>query len=196
MRNLTKQITLLAVLLASFALVATGCGNSAEESAADRYAAQAEEQAQNRPAIEEPEPLTAEKVEPAANEADLDKKPVVAKGEGAPPTELKVQDLIVGDGPAAANGDTLTVQYVGVLFADGKQFDTSWGKPDPFEFPLGQGGVIAGWDQGLVGMKVGGRRKLIIPSDLAYGAQGSPPTIPPDAALIFTVDLKKIGAGA
>jgi peptidylprolyl isomerase len=79
-----------------------------------------------------------------------------------------------------------------VLFKNGKEFDTSWGK-QPFDFALGQGGVIPGWDQGLLGMKVGGRRKLIVPADLAYGAQGSPPKIGPNEALIFDVDLKKVG---
>ena len=113
------------------------------------------------------------------------------KGSGAAPSSLQAQDLIVGKGPAAKDGDKLTVQYVGVLYKNGKEFDTSWGK-QPFTFPLGQGQVIQGWDQGLVGMKVGGRRKLIVPAALAYGATGSPPKIGPNEPLIFDVDLKKI----
>jgi FKBP-type peptidyl-prolyl cis-trans isomerase len=90
------------------------------------------------------------------------------------------------------------VQYVGVLFSNGKQFDASWdgSRPGPgFDFPLGAGQVIPGWDQGVVGMREGGRRKLIIPSELAYGAQGFPPDIPPDAALIFDIDLEKAASG-
>ena len=118
------------------------------------------------------------------------------KGSGDPPSKLVVQDLIVGDGKRAQTGDTVSVQYVGVLFSNGKQFDASWNGSKPgqgFQFPLGAGQVIPGWDQGVVGMREGGRRKLIIPADLAYGAQGFPPDIPPDAALIFDIDLEKAG---
>jgi peptidylprolyl isomerase len=109
---------------------------------------------------------------------------------------LIAQDLIVGKGKRAATGDVVSVQYVGALFANGKQFDASWkgARPGrPLQFPLGSSGVIQGWEQGVPGMRVGGRRKLIIPADLAYGVQGYPPSIPPNAALIFDIDLKKIG---
>jgi peptidylprolyl isomerase len=119
----------------------------------------------------------------------LSKKPVVTVPSGAAPTKLVVKDLINGTGPAAKVGSQLTVNYVGVLYKGGKEFDSSWKRNQPFPFQLGQGAVIKGWDQGLVGMKVGGRRELIIPSDLAYGKQGSPPTIPPNSALVFVVDL-------
>lgn len=124
--------------------------------------------------------------------SDLSVKPVIAAGEGDPPTELQVNDIVEGDGPAAAVSDQVTVQYVGALFADGTEFDASWDRGEPFTFELGAGQVIPGWDQGLDGMKVGGRRELIIPADLAYGDQGSPPTIPGGAALIFVVDLEKV----
>ena len=104
------------------------------------------------------------------------------------------QDLIVGKGARAKSGDTVSVQYVGVLFKNGKEFDSSWeGKKEPgqpFQFTIGGGQVIPGWDQGVAGMREGGRRKLIIPADLAYGAQGYPPDIPPNAALIFDIDLE------
>jgi peptidylprolyl isomerase len=143
----------------------------------------------------EPETPRAEKVEPTAGEADPDRKPKVPKGRGDAPTSLEVQDLIVGKGTRAGAGDTVSVQYVGVLFENGKQFDASWRGNRPgraFSFELGGGQVIPGWDQGVPGMKVGGRRKLIIPSELAYGAQGFPPDIPPDAALIFEIDLEKV----
>jgi peptidylprolyl isomerase len=124
---------------------------------------------------------------------DLKKKPTAPKATGAAPKELQGSDVVAGSGAAAKDGDKVTVQYVGQLFADGKEFDTSWKKgTKPFEFTLGGGQVIQGWDQGVPGMKVGGRRVLVIPADLAYGAAGSPPTIPANAPLIFVVDLKKI----
>jgi peptidylprolyl isomerase len=125
---------------------------------------------------------------------DLKTKPTAPKATGAAPKELQASDVVVGTGAEAKEGDKVTVQYVGQLFADGKEFDTSWKKDaKPFEFNLGQSQVIQGWDQGIPGMKVGGRRILVIPPDLAYGAAGSPPTIPANAPLIFVVDLKKVG---
>jgi peptidylprolyl isomerase len=124
---------------------------------------------------------------------DLKTKPTAPKATGSAPAELQGSDVVVGTGAEAKTGDKVTVQYVGQLFGGGKEFDTSWKKGrTPFEFTIGQGQVIAGWDQGIPGMKVGGRRVLVIPADLAYGAAGSPPTIPANAPLIFVVDLKKI----
>jgi peptidylprolyl isomerase len=124
---------------------------------------------------------------------DLKTKPTAPKAVGSAPAELQGSDVVVGTGAEAKTGDKVTVQYVGQLFGGGKEFDTSWKKGrTPFEFTIGQGQVIAGWDQGIPGMKVGGRRVLVIPADLGYGAAGSPPTIPANAPLIFVVDLKKI----
>jgi peptidylprolyl isomerase len=108
------------------------------------------------------------------------------------PTTLTVTDEVVGSGPAAKAGDTVTVNYVGAL-PDGTVFDASANHGQPFSFTLGAGQVIPGWDQGLVGMKVGGKRKLIIPPDMAYGAQGAGGVIPPNATLLFEVELVKIG---
>jgi peptidylprolyl isomerase len=125
----------------------------------------------------------------AAPSGPLAHKPTLAKGAGAPPSKLVIHDLVPGKGPAVKAGQTVSVQYVGVLFQNGKQFDASWDHGQPFSFTLGQGSVIPGWDQGLVGMHVGGRRQLVIPAALAYGAAGSPPTIPPNSALIFDIDL-------
>jgi FKBP-type peptidyl-prolyl cis-trans isomerase len=124
---------------------------------------------------------------------DLKKKPTAPKATGTAPKELQGSDVVTGTGAEAKTGDKVTVAYVGQLFSNAKEFDTSWQKGrTPFEFTIGQGQVIAGWDQGVPGMKVGGRRILVIPADLAYGAAGSPPTIPANAPLIFVVDLKKI----
>jgi peptidylprolyl isomerase len=122
----------------------------------------------------------------------LSTEPTVTPPKGAAPTKLVTKDLIVGTGPEAKSGDSVTVNYVGVLYTNGKTFDASWKRSEPFTFTLGEGKVIPGWDQGVVGMKVGGRRELIIPAPLAYGAAGSPPTIPPNSALVFVVDLLSV----
>jgi peptidylprolyl isomerase len=108
---------------------------------------------------------------------------------GPAPAKLETKELIAGTGAEAKAGDTVTVNYVGVLYKGGKEFDASWKRHETFSFALGKGQVIKGWDQGIVGMKVGGRRELIIPSELAYGKTGSPPTIPANAPLVFVVDL-------
>jgi len=105
-------------------------------------------------------------------------------------TELKIEDVKIGTGPLAKAGDTVSVNYRGTLL-NGKMFDESYGKA-PFEFPLGAGRVIKGWDKGVAGMKVGGKRKLTIPGALAYGPQGSGETIPPNATLKFDVDLLSV----
>ena len=125
-------------------------------------------------------------------EKELKGKPKVKVPKGKAPAKLVIVDIVKGKGKAAKKGDKLTVQYVGVLFKDGTQFDASWDNGQPFDFDLGGGNVIPGWDKGLVGMKVGGRRKLVIPAKLAYGAQGQPPTIPPNSALVFDIDLEKV----
>ncbi len=119
----------------------------------------------------------------------LTTKPVVKAIKGPIPHKLVVKDLVVGTGREAKTGDPLVVRYVGVLAKNGKQFDASWDRNATFPFSLGLGQVIPGWDKGLVGMKVGGRRRLIIPPDLAYGAAGQPPTIPANAPLVFVIDL-------
>jgi peptidylprolyl isomerase len=120
-------------------------------------------------------------------------KPKVTVPKGPAPKQLVKEDLIKGTGATAKAGDPLTVNYVGVLYSTGKQFDASYDSGQPFPFQLGAGQVIPGWDQGIAGMRVGGRRELIIPPRLAYGPDGSPPTIPPNATLVFVVDLLSIG---
>ena len=111
---------------------------------------------------------------------------------GAPPKKLVIKDLEEGTGVAAKAGDAVTVHYVGVNYKTGKEFDSSWSRGEPFTFPLGDHVVIPGWEQGLKGMKVGGRRELIIPPAPGYGAAGSPPTIPPNETLVFVVDLEAV----
>ncbi|MDX6665760.1 MAG: peptidylprolyl isomerase, partial [Solirubrobacteraceae bacterium] len=130
-----------------------------------------------------------------ANAKDLASRPQVATPSGDPPTALLKKDLVVGKGPAIKPGQLATVQYLGLSWSTGKVFDASWNRPgQPFQFPVGQGQVIAGWDQGVPGMKVGGRRELVIPGDLGYGAQGTPDgSIAPNETLVFVVDLKRIG---
>ena len=122
----------------------------------------------------------------------MSEKPEVDFYEGPPPTELVVTDLIVGDGPEAVAGQNVSVHYVGVAHSTGEEFDASYNRGSAFQFPLGGGRVIAGWDQGVQGMKVGGRRQLVIPPDLAYGPDGSPPTIGPNETLVFVIDLLSV----
>jgi peptidylprolyl isomerase len=124
---------------------------------------------------------------------DVGTKPTVEVPSGPPPSTLQIKDLKTGDGAEAKSGDQVSVQYVGVLYDGGKQFDSSWDRGQPFQFQLGSGQVIPGWDQGVAGMKVGGRRELTIPPDLAYGPQGQPPTIPKNATLVFVIDLVSVG---
>ncbi|HTN25646.1 MAG TPA: FKBP-type peptidyl-prolyl cis-trans isomerase [Solirubrobacteraceae bacterium] len=124
---------------------------------------------------------------------DLKSKPAIPKPTGKPPKTLVVKDIVKGTGATAKAGDAITVQYVGVDFKTGKQFDASWDRGQPFQFQLGAQMVIPGWDQGVAGMKVGGRRELVIPPDLAYGPQGQPPAIAPNATLVFVIDLVSTG---
>ena len=107
----------------------------------------------------------------------------------APPAELTIEDIEVGDGDEATPGHIVEVHYVGVSWKNGEQFDASWDRGDTFKFGLGKGQVIQGWDQGVAGMKVGGRRRITIPPDLAYGKRGAGGVIGPDETLIFVVDL-------
>ena len=116
-------------------------------------------------------------------------KPEVDFPGGEPPADLQVTDVWEGDGAVAKAGDTVAVHYVGVAYSTGEEFDASWNRGEPLEFRLGVGQVIAGWDQGVQGMKVGGRRQLIIPPDLAYGDRGAAGAIAPGETLIFVCDL-------
>ncbi|HEU4658212.1 MAG TPA: FKBP-type peptidyl-prolyl cis-trans isomerase [Capillimicrobium sp.] len=169
--------------LAALALVGAGCGSddSSDESATTGTQAATTEQSA----------AGAEFAFPDVGD-DLKAKPEIGEITGAAPTRLQTKDIVEGTGPTAKKGDVVSVDYVGVLYDDGQQFDASWDRGEPIEFQLGVGQVIPGWDQGIEGMKVGGRRLLVIPPDLAYGEQGAPPAIPPNATLIFVADLKKV----
>jgi peptidylprolyl isomerase len=116
-------------------------------------------------------------------------KPEIDFPGGDPPVELEITDIWEGDGAVAKAGDTVRVHYVGVAYSTGEEFDASWSRGDPLEFRLGVGQVIAGWDQGVQGMRVGGRRQLVIPPDLAYGERGAGRAIAPGETLIFVCDL-------
>ena len=116
-------------------------------------------------------------------------RPDIDPPEGAPPDDLEITDLVVGDGPEAQQGQTVSVHYAGVAFSTGEEFDASWNRGREFRFGLGQGQVITGWDQGVAGMRVGGRRRLVIPPHLAYGERGAGGVIAPGETLIFVVDL-------
>jgi peptidylprolyl isomerase len=116
-------------------------------------------------------------------------KPDVSVPTGDAPSQLVIEDLVVGDGHEATKGSYVEVHYVGVSWSTGQQFDASWDRRETFRFGLGGGEVIAGWDQGVQGMKIGGRRRLTIPPHLGYGARGAGGVIKPNETLIFVVDL-------
>jgi peptidylprolyl isomerase len=179
----TKLLSL-TIALALAAGVAA-CGDDDDTESAGSGAAAAAETAT-------PAPFDA-KALAAEISKDTKKKPTVPALEGDPPAELVIEDVVKGKGKAAKAGDTLTMQYVGVSWSTGQEFDASWDRGQPFPFQLGAGMVIPGWDEGMVGMKKGGRRLLIIPPDMGYGPQGSPPAIGPNETLVFVVDLEKIG---
>jgi FKBP-type peptidyl-prolyl cis-trans isomerase len=170
--------------VALLALVVAGCGSDDDN-----------DKSTSTPAAQAPttttEPTATTPSGGATGDTDLSKKPKVEVPD-QPVTTLEKKDIVVGKGPAAKPGDTVEVQYVGVAQSTGKEFDASWDRGQPFVFPLGQGQVIPGWDKGIAGMKVGGRRELVIPPDQAYGTQGAPPDIGPNETLVFVVDLKKI----
>jgi peptidylprolyl isomerase len=192
-----SQRLLLAALIA--ALAVAGCGGGKDKSKAATTTAAAAQPAETQTDTTSTGEASSggsgsAKILPSPTKS-LKRKPRIPRQPGDPPAQLVKQDIVKGTGATAEPGDTVTVQYVGVRFRDNQQFDASWDRGQPFTFPLGAGQVIQGWDQGVPGMKVGGRRQLTIPADLAYGAQGAPPNIAPNETLIFVVDLKKVQKG-
>jgi peptidylprolyl isomerase len=130
--------------------------------------------------------------ETAPDLTDTRVKPVIDKPSGVPPRRLAKEDIVKGRGPGAKPGDTVLVHYVGVSFSTGEEFDASWDAGQPFPVQLGAGQVIEGWEKGLVGLKKGGRRKLTIPPEQAYGSEGAPPSIGPNETLVFVIDALEI----
>jgi peptidylprolyl isomerase len=181
---MTRVRTWSLVLVAAAGLGLAACGSSSSSSTTTTTASSAP----TTPATTVPIATIAQ---PSAA-GTIGTEPTITVPPGAPPTQLESKDLIVGTGPAVKAGDKATVQYVGVAYSSGKVFDSSWSRNQAFPFVLGQGQVIAGWDQGVVGMQVGGRRELIIPPSLAYGAQSPGAGIAANDTLIFIVDLVKI----
>ena len=176
-----KTRSLILSLLALAAAVAVaGCGGSSKASGIVQAPSAGATQA-SVPTTPKPPPALA-------------KKPTVTVPTGPAPTKLVTKDLVQGTGQTVKAGQTVTVNYVGVLYKNGKEFDSSWSRNTPATFPLTPGGVIQGWVQGIPGMKVGGRRELIIPASLAYGKKGSGTTIPPNSPLVFVVDLLSISS--
>jgi FKBP-type peptidyl-prolyl cis-trans isomerase len=169
------------ILVACLALFVVGCGSDDDSSTDSSEATAASTESSSVP----------EETSGNAEESSGDKKtkPKVTVPSGAPPKKLEIKEIEKGTGATAKAGDEVTVQYVGVGYDSEEEFDSSWSRSEPFAFGLGAGQVIPGWDQGVEGMKVGGRRELIIPPNLAYGPAGSPPVIGPNETLIFVIDL-------
>ena len=175
-RNIVKILS-----VATACILLLGCGNDGGESAATDSSTEVPTSIEIVPT-----PTPAGDVD----NADLSVKPLVTIPPSSPPTELLIEDLVVGSGSPVGVGDFLIMDYVGVSYSTGLQFDASWDRGSPFPFELGAGRVIQGWDQGIVGMSVGGRRSLTIPPELAYGENGSGSgSIGPNETLVFVVDL-------
>lgn len=189
-----RALALTAIL--SAALIA-GCGSSSsnssigvgsENSKAAAEAAKLEKAESSTTATTSAASASAKTVSTPTS-GPLSKEPKVTPPSGPAPTKLVTKEIIKGTGAEAKDGDKVTVNYVGVLYKTAKVFNASWETKEPFSFTLGKGEVIAGWDKGVVGMRVGGRRELVIPAEEAYGKEGRPPTIPGNAPLVFVVDL-------
>ncbi len=167
-----KSIGLIFALCVALALAVAGCGSSSSSSSSS-----------------ESESTTAESTTATKKKT----KPKVTVPKGAPPKKLEIKEIEEGTGAEAKSGDEVTVQYVGVGYDTKEEFDSSWSRgAEPLPVSLGAGLVIPGWEQGIEGMKVGGRRELIIPPELAYGPAGSPPAIGKNETLIFVIDLLSV----
>lgn len=176
------RLAALSAALLSAALIA-GCGSSSSESSIG-VGSENSKAAAEVAALEHQENPGTPKTGPLSTE------PSVKPPSGAAPTKLETKELVKGTGAEAKLGDTISVNYVGELYKTGKVFNSTWKETkEPAKFTLSKGSVIEGWVKGIVGMKVGGRRELIIPAEEAYGKEGRPPTIPKDEALVFVVDL-------
>lgn len=183
-RRRLRAALLTALGLLAAGLLIAGCGGSSEsstitignESKADQKLITAEDP----------------QVPKTPTSGPLATKPTIEAGKPPKPATLEKKDIVVGTGAEAKNGKTIYVNYVGALWSNGKEFDSSWKRNEPFVFVPGTAEVIKGWDQGVIGMKVGGRRELKIPAELAYGKVGNEPKIPKNEPLIFVIDLLKV----
>jgi peptidylprolyl isomerase len=188
-RARTRRIGLGLAALVAAALIA-GCGSSGDSSTITVGAENKTDEAlASKSATTSSTSTSTTAAAKTPTSGPLSKEPHVTPPSGPPPTKLVTKEIVTGTGTAAKTGSAVAVNYVGALYKTGKVFDASWKRNEPFTFTLGKGQVIPGWEQGIVGMKVGGRRELIIPAALGYGAKGSPPSIPPNEALVFIVDL-------
>jgi peptidylprolyl isomerase len=178
MRRRLPSLLSLLLLLAALGLAACGDDDSGGSEPVDM-------------AAQEPGTET----EPAAAPTDMSTKPVIDKPSGSPPRRLVIEDIVKGKGRAAKKGSIVVVDYVGVNFSNGEEFDASWNTGQPFPVQLGSGSVIPGWEKGLIGIRKGGRRKLTIPPELAYGSQGFPPAIGPNETLVFVIDAREVQGG-
>jgi peptidylprolyl isomerase len=176
-----KLPALILALSVALAIAVAGCGggsdSSTESSSASTEASRSTEESSGSK---------------ESSAGDKKTKPKVTVPKGISPKSFATKELEEGTGATAKKGDEVTVQYVGVGYDSEEEFDSSWSRNEPFSFTLGAGEVIKGWEQGVEGMKVGGRRELLIPGNLAYGAAGSPPSIGPNETLIFVIDLLSV----
>jgi peptidylprolyl isomerase len=187
--------TATATLLAVAALGVGACGNDDDKSTVDNSVTPVQTTPETTTTATTTTTAAAagDTIQKMAISKALDTKPEIPKPTGDPPTKLYSRDIVKGTGKKAKPGDSVTVNYVGSSYSNGEQFDASWDRNEPFQFQLGAQMVIAGWDQGVAGMRVGGRRLLVIPPDLGYGASGQG-SIAPNETLMFVVDLKKVEA--
>jgi peptidylprolyl isomerase len=179
-----KKILISMAACGVLALGATACGGDDDDS--------------GEPAANTTSATTSEEPSPSAQREALEDttvKPVIPKPTGSPPRRLEKEDIVKGKGAPAKKGDTVIVQYVGVSFSTGDEFDASWDRGQPFPVQLGAGSVIQGWEKGLVGIRKGGRRMLTIPPELGYGREGYPPAIAPNETLVFVIDAVDVQPG-
>jgi len=177
------------IIFACVALVVAGCGSGEDSSSSSESAATSAETSATSTESSEKSPAESGGSGEKKSSGGEKTKPKVTVPSGPPPKQLEIKEIEKGTGAEAKTGDEVTVQYVGVGYESKEEFDSSWSRNEPFSFALGAGQVIPGWDKGVVGMKVGGRRELLIRFNLTYGPQGSPQVIGPTAMLIFVIDL-------
>jgi peptidylprolyl isomerase len=175
-----KFPALIVALCIALAIAVAGCGGGSDSSTGS---------GESTESVASTSSTEASKESTESTKAGEKTKPTVTVPKGISPNNFATKEVEEGTGATAKSGDEVTVQYVGVGYDSEEEFDSSWSRNEPLSFTLGAGKVIKGWEQGIEGMKVGGRRELLIPGNLAYGAEGSPPKIGPNETLIFMIDL-------